>query len=103
MEQQTVGPKLAQAIVKFHALLPKVSKDSVNPHFKSRYASLSTILENIDPLLHTCGLAVVQMPKGESELVTLLIHESGESIGASVVMNLQKSDPQGVGSAITYY
>lgn len=103
MNENNIGVNLAKAIVKFHALIPKVSKDSTNPHFKSKYASLSNILESVDPLLHTCGLAVVQIPRGDNELLTMLVHESGESIGDSVVMKLTKNDPQGVGSAITYY
>lgn len=100
---EKLGENIAKAIVKFHAALPKVPKNSINPHFKSKYASLSDILEAIDPILHTCGLAVVQLPQGEFDLETILVHDSGETVRSVVTMKPTKSDPQGFGSAVTYY
>jgi hypothetical protein len=51
------------------------------------------------------GIAVVQMP--EKDMIgyyveTLLTHSSGEWIASKCYIHLQKDDPQGLGSAITY-
>ena len=102
MEQSTTINKLAAALIQFSGKMLKVKKDSVNPHFRNRYASLSTIIETTQPALVECGLAVVQMPSGDNELTTVLLHESGEYISSTYRMTPSKNDPQGLGSAITY-
>jgi len=94
--------KLSTALVAFHSKMGKVSKDSVNPYFNSKYASLSTILTAVTPVLTEAGLSIVQMPTGENELQTTLIHSSGEWISSTMKLAPIKSDPQAQGSAITY-
>ncbi len=94
--------ELSKALVQFHVKVDKVKKDANNPCFKSKYASLSSILDSIDMPLIECGLSIVQMPSGENGLTTLLLHSSGEYIGETYVMTPTKNNPQGLGSAITY-
>jgi len=94
--------KLTAALIAFHAKAVKVTKDGKNPHFGNRYASLSNIIDEIQGPLTECGLAIVQLPKGDNELETILFHESGEYLSESYVMRPARNDPQGVGSAITY-
>jgi hypothetical protein len=80
----------------------KVGKDSVNPHFRNRYASLSNIIEAVTPHLNAAGLSIIQMPTTEG-LETLLLHESGEYISSlSTIAAKDPMNPQAVGSAITY-
>lgn len=94
--------KLSSAIVKFHGAMGKVGKDSTNPHFKNKYASLSNIIEATTPHLNAVGLAVVQMPSVDG-LETVLLHESGEFISSvSAIAAKDPMNPQAVGSAITY-
>jgi hypothetical protein len=94
--------KLAAALCKFHSQMGKVGKDSVNPHFRNKYASLSNIIEATTPHLNAVGLAVVQMPTTEG-LETMLLHESGEYISSlSVIASKDPMNPQAVGSATTY-
>ena len=94
--------KLSSALVKFHGAMGKVGKDSTNPHFKNKYASLSNIIEATTPHLNAVGLAVVQMPTTEG-LETMLLHESGEYISSiSVIASKDPMNPQAVGSATTY-
>jgi hypothetical protein len=94
--------KLAAALCKFHAQMGKVGKDSVNPHFRNKYASLSNIIEATTPHLNAVGLTVVQMPTVDG-LNTLLLHESGEYISSlSAIASKDPMNPQAVGSAITY-
>jgi hypothetical protein len=102
MERSESITKLTAALVKFSGKMTKVKKDSINPHFKNKYASLSTIIEGTQGELAECGLAVIQMPAGQNGLCTMLIHESGEYIAETYVMTPSKNDPQGLGSAITY-
>jgi hypothetical protein len=94
---------LSKSLVDFHGQMGKVAKDSVNPHFRNKYASLSTIIEAVTPILHGCGLSIIQMPCGSNEITTILLHVSGEYISSTYQMPVQKqNDPQALGSAITY-
>jgi hypothetical protein len=107
---------LSAALSRFHAECPKITKDTRNDYFKSKYADLGTILGIVNPILAKCGLSVVQMPTGENVLVTMLLHESGQFIRDESVMrpietvirrDANKNDilgvtPQALGSAITY-
>ena len=93
---------IAGALVNFQATVSKVSKESKNPFFKSKYASLANILDTIQKPLSECGLAITQFPDGDA-LTTLIVHaESGEWMESSYVMPVAKqNDPQAMGSAIT--
>lgn len=94
---------IAGALVNFQATVSKVSKESKNPFFKSKYASLANILDTIQKPLSECGLAITQFPDGDA-LTTLIVHaESGEWMESSYVMPVAKqNDPQAMGSAMTY-
>ena len=81
-------------------------KDSTNPHFKSRYADLGSVIDAVKESLNLNGIAFIQTPTesqaGTLALTTRLIHNSGEWIEDTAVCPLQKNDPQGYGSALTY-
>lgn len=103
MEKSATIQNLAKALCAFQSSVGRVKKDSANPFFKSSYASLSNILDAIQEPLAEAGLAVSQFPVGDSGLTTILMHsESGEYIMDTYVMKPVKSDPQSIGSAITY-
>lgn len=97
---------IAVALCKFNGEVSKIEKDSSNPHFKNRYASLDHIIDEIRPILTKHGLSIIQMPGGDGEkftMSTLLIHESGEWLESDpIVMRPVKNDPQGIGSCATY-
>jgi hypothetical protein len=94
---------IAGALVKFQSSVSKVAKESNNPFFKSKYASLANILDTIQKPLSESGLAISQFPD-ENALTTIIVHsESGEWMESSYVMPVVKqNDPQAMGSAITY-
>lgn len=94
--------KLSAALVQFQSKLITVKKDGKNPHFGNKYASLSAIIEAIQEPLSECGLAVIQLPAGQNQLETILLHDSGQFISETYEMRPAKADPQGQGSAITY-
>lgn len=93
---------LSKALVAFQAKGLSVKKEAKNPFYGNKYASLSQIIEAIQLPLAECGLAILQLPIGSNQLETTLIHESGEFISEVYEMKPSKSDPQGIGSAITY-
>lgn len=83
-----------------------VKKDADNPHFRSRYASLASVMELVAPACHEHKLALVQ-PLLEREnglyIVTQLIHESGQCVEfLPFPVKLERATAQGLGSAITY-
>ena len=93
---------LAAALCKFQANIGKVKKESTNPFFKSKYASLANILDVIQKPLAEAGLSLCQLPDADC-LTTILMHDSGEWIEATYCMPVVKTnDPQAMGSAITY-
>jgi hypothetical protein len=103
MEKSESIKNLATALVKFNGLVGKVSKDSKNPFFKSKYAALPDILSAIHLPLQEAGLTLNQFPSGSHGLTTILIHaDSGEYMMDTYEMKPTKDDPQGVGSCITY-
>lgn len=94
--------QLAVALAKFQGSMGAISRDSDNPFFKSRYASLSAVIEDTrDPLAEN-GLSYVQFPEGINGLTTVLMHTSGQWMMATYEMNPVDSKPQSVGSALTY-
>jgi hypothetical protein len=93
---------IIKAILKFQNECPKVTKDSKNPFFKSKYADLASIWETIQPILSDNGLCVVQPIMGDC-VITILYHTSGEFIESlTQIIAKEANNPQAYGSAITY-
>lgn len=95
----------APAFVRVQAALRPVVKNANNPHFGSDFADLASILDEALPLLNDNGFALMQFPSGEGGklgLLSMLIHESGQFVSATMPLVPVKNDPQGEGSAITY-
>ena len=96
---------LFAAISGAQAEFSTVVKNATNPHFKSKFAPLDTIIEMIRPILPKHGLAVMQFTDiAEAGIVveTIITHSSGQYISGALAMPVVKQDPQGYGSALTY-
>ena len=82
-----------------------VLKDATNPHFRSKYASLSSCVDACKEAFHRHNFALLQS-NGHDEygqyVRTELLHTTGASWGSVVYLVLSKQDMQGLGSAITY-
>lgn len=103
MEKSQTIKGIAKALTIFHLKVGKIKRDATNPFFKSKYATLSNILDAIGDPLAEAGLSFAQFPCGENGLTTVLMHsDTGEYIEANYEMKPVKDDPQGRGSAITY-
>jgi hypothetical protein len=80
----------------------KISKDSTNPFFKSKYFDVNALLEHVEPILQHYGLVLLQPIKNNAVFTIIVDSESGEQIDSGITLpNL--TDPQKLGSAITYY
>ena len=101
MNQSEQIDLLAAALVQFQSQAPAVHKNAVNPHFKNRYADLSAIIEATRKPLTDAGLTIVQLPEGD-ELVTRIMHKSGQWIASRTALKCAKNDMQGYGSALSY-
>ncbi len=98
---------LAKALFAIQGEVSGVVKDSTNPHFKNRYASLESVIDTVKPFAQKHGVVFMQSPgeyvEGVMHITTSVIHaESGECVHATTGSPVAKQDPQGVGSAITY-
>lgn len=94
---------LSKALLEFNRQMGVVYKDTVNPFYKGKYATLANILQAIKEPLVEAGLTFTQMPD-EDGLITMLIHaETGEFISSTYPMPVNKGDGnQALGSAVTY-
>lgn len=96
---------LANALRMAQKDMPVASKDKSNPFFKSKYAPLEEVLPLAISAMGKHGLSFTQMVSnidGQSALTTMIMHDSGEWISADQPLVLDKENPQGQGSAITY-
>lgn len=104
--QQKIEPNLSGALVKALAEIEGAAKDKVNPHFKSKYADIASVIEAIKPVLakHNLGFTQHSQPSEAGVIVeTVLHHAGGETLSmGSLYVPANKNDAQGFGSALTY-
>ena len=96
---------IAPALVKAQAEIKAALKDSTNPHFRSKYADLSSVVDAVKAPLLKNGISFLQGVHDAVEGVaveTMLLHTSGEWISSTLRIPAVKQDAQGYGSAITY-
>lgn len=101
----TANAKIYAALCKAQQAMTGATKDSDNPHFRSKYADLGAVQDACLPALHAQGFAVFQpivTDEAGHWVETILAHESGETISCRTPLLLGKHDMQGLGSAITY-
>lgn len=97
---------IAAALCKAQAELKNPSLDSVNPHFKSKFASLANIRNTITAVFTKHGLSMLQNVTSSDKAVgcsTMLLHESGEWMESDTIwVPVEKVTAQAFGSATTY-
>jgi hypothetical protein len=103
---EATGPaSIAEALAAAQAELTDPPKDSINPHFKSRYADLATVLKTVRPVLSKHGIALTQTTRVEDDgrmLLVTRLHWRDEEVVGYYPVSPTKNDPQGLGSAMTY-
>jgi hypothetical protein len=102
-QSPTIGA-IAAALAKAQAAFKPAIKDASNPFFKSKYCDLAGALDAVRDALSVNGLALVQSTDAGDKMVlhTTLLHASGEWISSTYPITAVKTDPQGIGSAVTY-
>lgn len=84
-----------------------ISKDSENPFFKSKYFDINKLLEIIKPVLNEMNVVILQPlsnVEGRPALRTVLYDtEKGQMLSDTQITLPDLTDPQKMGSAITYY
>jgi len=97
---------LYSAMAKAFAAIESAVKDRENPHFKSKYADLTSVINAIKPPLIANGLWFMQMTHEHDKGVcieTIICHESGEQLSfGKLFVPASKTDAQGYGSALSY-
>jgi hypothetical protein len=98
---------IASALALAQSAMTGAAKGKINPHFKSKYADLESVVDAIKKPLTDNGIAFVQFlctnEKDELGVETMLMHSSGEWIrGDPYYIPVAKHDAQGFGSAATY-
>lgn len=98
---------LAKAMIQVQQSLTPALKDAINSYTNSSYATLKSVMEVCRAALLNHGIWMTQYPvsveKDHLGLVTKIVHSAtGQWQLALIEMPLQKNDPQGYGSAMTY-
>ena len=109
MHTSELTNELDAALALAQAQIKPALKDSINPHFKSKYADLASIVESAREPLGKNGLNVTQTLHTDFENQAIgcsvrIGHKSGQWLGTSILWaKLQRGlNPQDVGSAATY-
>ena len=109
-EQSENCGKLFGAMAAAQAVLGRADKDGKNPHYRSRYATLTSVIEAVRPVLAEYKLCIMQHPHGSApskdgmvRLTTVIGHESGQWVRAvSSVTIGKKADSHAFGSCVSY-
>jgi len=104
MHQSEQINELAAALAKAQGAMQNATMNRTNPHFKSKYADLSSVLDAIRAPLASSGLAVAQTMLATERGMTLrttLMHSSGQFIATEYPLPATQR-PHEMGSALTY-
>lgn len=97
---------IAEALAKAQSEMKNPALDSVNPHFKSKFANLAAVRNAVVPVLAKHGIFIAQnLTNTERGIActTILTHATGQQMTfGPLEMPAMKPDAQGLGSAATY-
>jgi len=104
--------KLVAALRKAQKEFPVVKRDTTNPHFHSKYATLDGVIEALGKTLDNNGLTIFQPAvadpvNGYTGVTTYLYHESGEFIAETLLLpntttGGDKGNAQSATGCVTY-
>ena len=96
---------LINALVKAQSEMSHAAFDQTNPHFKSKFASLKSVIDAVKPALNANGIAFVQksVPMEAGIAVETVLYGHGEELATGpVTVPVDRENAQGFGSALTY-
>lgn len=98
--------EISKALAAFQLAVEQPEKSAVNPHFKSNYVTLDSVVDTINKLAPKHGLTYTQMAVTDETgagVITMIMHSSGEYIEfPPFILPVDRKSAQGVGSSITY-
>ena len=97
--------EIASALAKAQELINPAAYDAANPHFRSRYATLASVMQSCRAALSKNQIAVVQgttVSDKNVTVTTMLIHSSGQFISDDIMIPVVQNTAQAIGSALTY-
>lgn len=100
----TAPTTIAEALARAQAEFIDPPRASFNPHFRSRYADLCTVLQSVRPILARHGIAIVQATEPTDAglyVRTRLLWRDQEISGLYPVIAAQ-NNAQGTGAGLTY-
>ena len=104
-DEPALTGELAHALAKAQAEMTNPVFDSVNPHFKNKFASLAAVRNSVVPVLTKHGIAMTQdlrtTERGIACYTTLMLGAERLVFGP-LTLPATKADAQGFGSAATY-
>lgn len=80
-----------------------LSKKETNPFFKSKYLDLNSLLDAVEPLLWEQGLILLQPIQDNRVYSVIMDSENGNTLFSSDIELPNITDPQKLGSCITYF
>ena len=89
-------------LFKVTSTMDKMRKDTENPFFKSKYFDINQLIEAVRPALIAEDLLLLQPIEGNQVGTRIVDVDSGDSVEAFLSLP-DLSDPQKIGSCITYY
>lgn len=105
MEKSEESKDLFTALAKALGEMTAVPLDAVNPHFKSKYATLAATQDIARAPLSKNGLALIQSVETDGDnyfVESMITHSTGQFLKSKMKLILFKADMQGLGSATTY-
>ena len=102
-----ISPDITDLLLKVQSKVSNVHKDGRNPHFKSKYSTIESVIETLKPILNEVGLGVIQpavtgSQPGTVAVETTLYTKEGASHTWKLEMSPVQNNPQAAGSVITY-
>jgi len=90
-------------ILEVQKKIGKLSKNAKNPFFKSAYLDLSDLLTHVTPLMQENGLILMQPIRDNLVYTQIIDSDNGDVLAESCLMLPNLTDPQKLGSCITYF
>ena len=97
---------LIESLVKAQSEMTHAAFDETNPHFKSKFASLKSVIDAVKPALNNNGIFFMQISHPVDSGVgieTVFCKGSDEKLSTGVVVvPVDRTNAQGLGSSLTY-
>ena len=93
---------LHQKLFNLQQEIGTISKDAKNPFYKSKYFDINSLIGQLQPLLKENRLLLLQPIYGDSVETTIRCIDTDQSVISNLKLP-EISDPQKIGSAISYY